>query len=43
MSDDPNDNGTDGVTLAYVVGGIPAMVIFFIVLFILSNLIDIPA
>ena len=33
----------DSVSIAYIVGGIPAMTAFFIVLFILVHLFDIPA
>ncbi len=33
----------DSVAIAYVVGGIPAMTAFFILLFILVHLFDIPA
>lgn len=33
----------DRVAIAYVLGGIPAMSAFFIVLFILVHLFDIPA
>jgi len=33
----------DGVAYAYVFGGIPAMVAFFIVLFVLVHLFGIPA
>ncbi|CAG0990576.1 hypothetical protein MYXO_02376 [Myxococcaceae bacterium] len=33
----------DSVSIAYIVGGIPAMTAFFVVLFILVHLFDIPA
>lgn len=33
----------DSVAIAYVAGGIPAMTAFFILLFILVHLFDIPA
>jgi hypothetical protein len=33
----------DRVAVAYVVGGIPAMTCFFILLFVLVHLFDIPA
>ena len=46
MSDEPRDDearGTDWVTILYIVGGIPAMVAFFVGLFVLEALFDIPA
>ncbi len=33
----------DGVSVLYVVGGIPAMALFFVVLFAFANACDIPA
>lgn len=37
------DRQPDGVALLYILGGIPAMTGFFILLFILVHLFDIPA
>jgi len=33
----------DGISYAYVLGGIPAMVAFFILLFVIVHACDIPA
>ena len=44
MSDhDEQSGGTDLVSILYVAGGIPAMVAFFVILFVLVHLFDIPA
>jgi hypothetical protein len=42
-SEGSRDGGPDLVSLLYIVGGIPAMVGFFIGLFVLVHLFDIPA
>jgi hypothetical protein len=44
MSSGPSTGGQlDKVAIAYILGGIPAMTSFFILLFILVHLFDIPA
>lgn len=46
MAQEPeNESGgkLDGVSLLYIVGGIPAMVVFFIVVFSLAHACSIPA
>lgn len=42
-SEDETSGGADLVSLLYIAGGIPAMVGFFVLLFILVHLFDIPA
>ncbi len=43
MSSKSSSGQPDRVAIAYVIGGIPAMAGFFILLFILVHLFDIPA
>jgi hypothetical protein len=41
---EPQERGiVDGVSLLYVAGGIPAMILFFLVLFFFANTCDLPA
>lgn len=44
MADQRESRGRlDAVSVAYVVGGIPAMALFFVVLFFFAHACDIPA
>jgi len=48
MSDEPaqteeNEGKVDAVSIAYIVGGIPAMVAFFVILFLFTRSCGIPA
>ena len=41
---EPQERGrVDSVSLLYVVGGIPAMILFFVVIFVLAHTCDLPA
>lgn len=43
MASKTSQGTVDSVSIAYILGGIPAMTAFFILLFILVHLFDIPA
>jgi len=48
MSNEPaeheeNEGVVDGTSLLYIVGGIPAMVAFFVILFLITRSCNIPA